>query len=139
MLVLDSDTFSELQMPGSKRDRILRRIEESGHTPAITIVTVEQALCGWINRIARVPPHEQVLFYARLGSLVEVFRRWSVIPFDKNAATKFVDLKHQWPRVGNPDLKIAAIILCHDEGLLLTGNIRDFIGPLGERAIDWRS
>lgn len=139
MLVLDTDTFSELQMPGSKRERILRRIEESGFNPAITIVTVEQTLSGWINKIARVPPPEQVLFYARLGSLVEVFRRWSLIPFDKQAATKFVELKHQWPRVGNSDLKIAAIILCHNDALLLTGNMRDFIGPLGERAIDWRN
>src|SRR5438874_1039917 len=111
MLVLDTDTFSLLQHPGDTRARILRVIEESGHSPVITIVTVEQALCGWINRIDQNTLTQQVPLYARLGSLVELFKRWPVLPFDEAAAAKAAELKHQWTLIGMPDVKIAAIVL----------------------------
>ena len=67
----------------------------------------------------------QVNAYTELVALLDFFSRWSVLPFEQNAATRFEQLRGDGVRIGSMDLKIACIALVHN-ALVLTANLRDF-------------
>jgi tRNA(fMet)-specific endonuclease VapC len=71
-----------------------------------------------------------------LSQFVDVLRGMTVMPFDAAAASEFVRLRRQKPRVGTMDLKIAAIALAHD-ALLLSANRRDYEKVPGLRVENW--
>jgi tRNA(fMet)-specific endonuclease VapC len=104
---------------------------------AVTVITVEEQMRGWLAEIARHhDPHRQIAPYAKLHRQVEVFADWIVLPWDASAADLFVNLRRQGLRIGSLDLKIACIALTHD-ATLLTRNASDFSQVPGLRREDW--
>ena len=138
MILLDTDHFSAFQRRGVRanalRDRMRDRADE---TFALTIVTAEEEMRGWIAAIHRAPAgQEQVRFYESLLALFRSLGKWTIIPFDSIAAERFLDLKHRGIRIGTMDLKIAAIALA-DDALLLSANLRDFQAVPDLRVENW--
>lgn len=104
---------------------------------ATTAVTLEEQMRRWLAQISRLKePEKQVSAYSRLTSLVDFFGYWTLLPFDEDAAAKFVGFRKQKVRTATMDLKIASIAVSQ-RCLLLTGNTRDFENVPGVRIEDW--
>ena len=106
--------------------RLAERLEAAPDEKAVTVITLEEQMRGWLADISRQrEPHRQVNGYAKLQRQVDVFADWTVLGWDDDSADLFVDLRRQRVRIGSMDLKIACIALAHD-CTLLTRNSRDF-------------
>jgi tRNA(fMet)-specific endonuclease VapC len=128
MIVLDADHISELQYPNSVRGAaLLRRLDAVDSDQVITaIVTFEEQMRGWLAMINKQPAGiSQVDAYTNLVEVMQFYRTWILLPFDRLAAEEFHQLKSQKIRIGTMDLKIAAIVLAR-QGTLLSANLRDF-------------
>lgn len=137
MLVLDTNHTSELVFRTAAGLRLLQRLDQSGGEVAVTAITVEESLRGWLAEIRRqTEPRLQIPAYRRLIRQVEVFASWLVLPWDDDAANRFDALKAIRQRVGTQDLKIACICLAHD-ATLLTRNRVDFEKVPGLRVDNW--
>jgi tRNA(fMet)-specific endonuclease VapC len=137
LLVLDTDHFSEWERGSAAGSRLRTRLESVQPAKAVTIVTVEEQMRGWLARIRRHnDPHRQIPPYAKLLRQVEAFGSWLILPWDTDTAHLFVDLRRQPVRIGSMDLKIACIALTHD-ATLLTRNAHDFAQVPGLRHENW--
>ncbi len=104
---------------------------------AVTIITVEEQMRGWLAEINRHhDPHRQIAPYAKLQRQVEVFADWTILPWDAQAADQFLSFRRQGLRIGSLDLKIACIALAHD-AVLLTRNAGDFARVPSLRLENW--
>ena len=65
------------------------------------------------------------------------FSRFEIISYTVAAIARFEQLKRMRLGVRAPDLRIAAIVLEHSGGILVTRNIRDFKLVLGLAIADW--
>lgn len=137
MLILDTDHASELGMRSAAGVRLLNRLAVSKEDVAITAITVEEQMRGWLAEIRRhADPARQIKAYDHLVRQVEILASWVTLPWDEDAITKFSTLRAAGVRVGTQDLKIAAIALAHD-ALLLTRNSLDFAKVPGLRFENW--
>lgn len=137
MLILDTDHLTEIDRTFAASSRLVQRLNESGEEAAITIVTVEEQLRGWLAQIGRLQdPARQVAAYRRLQERVASFAAWSVLPWTQETAEIFVRLRAGGVRIGSMDLKIACIVLSRN-ATLLTRNLRHFQQVPGLRAEDW--
>lgn len=137
MLVLDTNHASELLFRTTAGLRLLRRLDQSVGDTAVTAVTVEESLRGWLAEIRRSSePRQQIPAYQRLIRQVEVFASWLVLPWDEDAAVHFDALKSLRQKIGTQDLKIACICLAHG-ATLLTRNVADFTPVPGLRVENW--
>jgi tRNA(fMet)-specific endonuclease VapC len=108
-----------------------------GETVAISVVTIEEQLRGWLAAIAKErSARRQVGPYRELAGLFEFFAEFLIAPFDDNAADRFDELRPAHRRMGTMDLKIAAIALVND-ALLVSANQRDFNRLPGLRIENW--
>ena len=104
---------------------------------AVTVVTYEEQMRGWLAYIARAHTTEQqVQAYRRLRVHIERFRRIPLVDFDEQAAAAFERLRQARLRVGTMDLKIAAIAVANN-ATLLSSNLTDFARVPGLRVEDW--
>lgn len=104
---------------------------------ALTVVTVEEGMRGWLAQISRVRDvHRQVAPYAKLQRQVEALAHWLILPWNADSAELFVEFRRQGLRLGTLDLKIACIVLAHD-ATLLTRNEADFTQVPGLRVENW--
>jgi len=110
------------------------------HDPAdlaLTIVTVEETLTGWYSQIRKAKNDEQLIrAYAALQQAVEFCARVRILPVDQEALLRFKDLRSKKLRVGNNDLRMAAVVLSHNAELV-TRNLRDFKRITGLQIVDW--
>jgi tRNA(fMet)-specific endonuclease VapC len=137
LLVLDTDHVSALGFSSASSLELLERIHASGQSAATTIVTVEEQLRGWLAEIHRLKDlHRQIFAYARLQHRIEFFAAWTVLPWNDAAADLFIGIRRQGVRIGSMDLKIACIVLAHDN-TLLTRNAADFAQVPGLRFENW--
>jgi tRNA(fMet)-specific endonuclease VapC len=137
LLVLDTDHFSELERDSAAGQRLTRRLEMSRLSKAVTIVSVEEQLRGWLAELGRHhDPHHQITAYAKLQRQIETFANWAVLPWDVESADMFVKLRRQGVRIGSLDLKIACIAITLDV-TLLTRNAAHFAQVPGLRFEDW--
>jgi tRNA(fMet)-specific endonuclease VapC len=137
MLVLDTDHASELGMRSAAGIRLLQRLEATREDAAITAITVEEGMRGWLAEIRRhSDPARQMAAYDHLVRQVELFAAWTILPWDHEAVETFNRLRGQGARVGTQDLKIAAIALAHD-ARLLTRNAVDFAKVPGLHFENW--
>jgi tRNA(fMet)-specific endonuclease VapC len=93
---------------------------------AVTIVTFEEQMRGWLAFIAKAKtPEQQVAAYARLHTLLRDYQRFPVLDFDHPAAQLLASLRRRYRRHGAADLKIAAIAIAAG-AKLLSRNVRHF-------------
>jgi tRNA(fMet)-specific endonuclease VapC len=76
------------------------------------------------------------LAYQGLQQLGTDYRSIAIIPFSRAAALEHQHLRKKYPRLGNMDLKIAAISLTTN-AILLTRNLSDFGKIVELRTEDW--
>ena len=137
MLILDTDHLTVLDRGLPSSGRLIQRLDASDEDPAITIISVEEQLRGWLVQIGRLQdPFRQTAPYRRLQERVASFAEWNVLPWTQEAAEIFVRLRGNGVRIGSMDLKIAAIALSYG-ALLLTRNLRHFEKVPGLHAEDW--
>jgi tRNA(fMet)-specific endonuclease VapC len=137
MFVLDTNHASELVFRTSGGLRLFQRLGETIGEVAVTAITVEESLRGWLAEIRRTTdPRRQIPAYQRLVRQVEVFASWLVLPWDEDSANHFDAQKSLRHKVGTQDLKIACICLAHD-ATLLTRNTTDFTPIPGLRVENW--
>lgn len=104
----------------------MHKLHSSPREKALTIVTVEERLRGWLAEINRRRElRDQITPYAKLQRQVEAFSDWNILPWDEAAAELFLKYRREGIRIGSMDLKIACITLAHDAALL-TRNTIDF-------------
>jgi tRNA(fMet)-specific endonuclease VapC len=139
MILLDTDHFSTLKYRESPRCRALRdRMDATGWKEfAITIVSVEEQMRGWLTEVGRLRKvRDQVWAYEELGKFVQSLRDWEIVEFNERAVDIVEGVRRQEVRVGIMDLKIASTALAND-ALLLSANHRDFGKVPGLRVEDW--
>jgi tRNA(fMet)-specific endonuclease VapC len=139
MLVLDTDHVCLLQHADSPlAGRIRARLAASAEREVVTtIVTAEEQLRGWLGVISTAKrPDQLAAAYARLGQLLENYRRVPLLDFDTAAADEYTSLLKRRLRVPTMDLRIAAITMAH-RGTLLTRNRKDFARIPGLDIEDW--
>jgi tRNA(fMet)-specific endonuclease VapC len=137
MIVLDTDHASALGYPESARcQRLMARLDTAGdEVVAVTCVTVEEQMRGWLAAIAKErKPRRQVAAYREFVELWTFFGHFTILPFTDAAA----DRVDGWGgiRIGTMDKKIAAITLSSNS-LLLTANRRDYSLIPGLRFENW--
>jgi tRNA(fMet)-specific endonuclease VapC len=138
MIVLDTDHLSALVDHRHRFGIALeKRLVDSGDEVAVSIVSVEEQLRGWLAQIHRVHDlHKQIIPYLRLAKLIDFLRDWNVLEWNSAAADEFLSLRKQRIRIGTQDLKIAAIAKTRNS-LLLSANLRDFEQVPNLRVEDW--
>ena len=108
-----------------------------GQGLAVTIVTVEEQMRGWLNAIRRASSRvEQITAYARLHGAMEYYRTVQLLDFEDSAYGHFTRLRAQEIRIGTLDLRIASIVLAAG-GVLITRNVRDFSQVPGLTLENW--
>ncbi len=140
MLILDTDVLTIIQRRrGIEYTRLARRLNQVDDDVAVTIVSFEEQMRGWLTYISREKNEaHEIEGYSRLKALLEDFQTRPVLDYDIKATVAFRELVSQRVRIGTMDLKIAAIALSHD-ALLITRNVRDFEKVPGLQVADWTS
>jgi tRNA(fMet)-specific endonuclease VapC len=138
MLILDSDHLRVLQYTNPASERLTQRLLNAQQPVVTTIISVEEAVRGWMAQIARAKTgRQQVPYYTQLAALFSFFSTWVILPFDDGAAAEFEHLRALRLRsIGTQDLKIAAIALYH-QATLLSANARHFNLVPGLVVEDW--
>jgi tRNA(fMet)-specific endonuclease VapC len=113
------------------------RLEAAGGDHALTVITVEEQMRGWLAEIHRHPDlNRQIIPYGKLQRQVELLAEWIILPWDAEAAASFTRFRREGVRIGSLDLKIACIALAYDV-TLLTRNTSDFAHVPGLRFENW--
>ena len=137
LFILDTDHVTYFQR---NHPRVVQRVlEVSSQNLAVTIVTAEEQMRGWLNAIRRASSgSELTIAYASLRASLEYYETVQLLDFDAAAHERFGALRKQKVRIGTLDLRIAAITLTTG-GVLVTGNGRDFSQVPGLTFEDWSS
>jgi tRNA(fMet)-specific endonuclease VapC len=128
VIVLDSDVLSLVQRKsGNEYARLVARLNALPKQPvAVTIITFEEQMRGWLAYVARARSVErQITAYSKLHELLRDFQARPVLDFDDRAAVEFQRLTRSRVRIGTMDLTIAAIVLAHG-ATLYSRNTVDF-------------
>lgn len=135
LYVLDTDHVTLYQR---NDPRVLARIASVSYNDlAVTLITAEEQLRGWLKLIRRASNRERlVMSYARLRKALDYFCRIRVLDFDDEAGSRYESLRQRRIRIGTRDLRIAATVLSAD-GILVTRNRLDFTQVPGLVLEDW--
>ena len=125
--ILDTDHFSLLQRENPILKQRIALVDPD--EIAITVVTVEEQLRGWLSVIRRYSqsnnPEKLIWAYMGLRDAVNYISQFQVVELTLEAYNLFVELRQQGVRIGTQDLRIAAITLSQ-QVTLVTRNQRDF-------------
>jgi tRNA(fMet)-specific endonuclease VapC len=138
MHILDTDHLSLIRRNGSDGQRILANLDSRDAIEvATTVITFEEQTRGYLALLGRAKTLEQtVLAYSGLQKLASDYQSITLLAFDHAAALEHQQLRKRYPRLGNMDLKIAAIAITQ-HATLLTRNAKDF-SQIAELSIeDW--
>ncbi len=138
MYIFDTDHLSLIQRNGDDGKRILARLATIEDAEvAVTVITYEEQARGRLSLLAKAKTlDEQVLAYQGLQQLATDYCSIPIIPFNRNASVEYQRLRKAYPRLGNMDLKIAAIALTN-QAILLTRNQSDFGLIVELQSEDW--
>lgn len=89
-----------------------------------------------INQIKSASVGELVLAYESLANITDFLAGFTRLPFDREAAARFLKLRKQGVRIGTMDLRIACIVMEYD-AVLLTRNTKDFEKVPGLKFENW--
>ena len=139
MYILDTDHLSFIQRKGQEGRNILVRLSRLSEDAevAVTVITYEEQIRGRLSFIAKARTTEEtVKGYQGLQQTLVDYRSIVVIPFNDIAIVEHQRLRKAYPRLGNMDLKIAAIALVNNT-ILLTRNKSDFGQIVDLQIEDW--
>lgn len=138
MYILDTDHLSLIQRNGEAGKQILAKLALLKEPEvAVTVITYEEQVRGRLNVLSRAKTlDEQILGYQGLQRLVLDYQSIEMVAFSQSAAVEHQRLRKAYPRIGNMDLKIAAVALANN-AILLTRNISDFGQIAALRTEDW--
>ncbi|MGI0491007.1 type II toxin-antitoxin system VapC family toxin [Alkalinema pantanalense CENA528] len=126
MYLLDTDHLSLIQRGSSLGQTLLTRLIATNQPFATTIVTYEEQSRGWLAYLSNAKTSDaQVIAYGFLQNHTLHYREIDLLPFSTAAAQIHQNLRQSYLRLGNNDLKIAAITIAH-QATLLTRNTKDF-------------
>jgi tRNA(fMet)-specific endonuclease VapC len=137
--VLDTDHLSLFQR---QHPTVTQRLNQINFVnTAITVVTLEEQMKGWLNMINKYndqPSQSEklILAYKGLRDGVEYLNKLKFLDFDLSANKFYQELVHQRIRIGTRDLRIAAITLSIN-GILVTRNTKDFAKVPNLQIEDW--
>jgi tRNA(fMet)-specific endonuclease VapC len=136
--ILDTDHLSLIQRNGKEGKQILFRLAAIKESEVVvTVITYEEQVRVRLNVLSRAKSlDEQTLAYQGLQQLVVDYQSIAIVHFSRAAALEHQRLRKAYPRVGNMDLKIAAIALTND-AILLTRNESDFGQVVELQTQDW--
>ena len=138
MYILDTDYLSLLENGHLKSLERLSEIEPDG--VAITAITVEERVQGWLSAIRRAsaPAQADRLIWAYVGlrQTVRYVNGFTILDWTEAASLKFTQLRGAGVRIGTQDLRIAAVVLSVD-AVLVTRNQKDFDRVPGLVIEDW--
>jgi tRNA(fMet)-specific endonuclease VapC len=81
LLILDTDHYSEWERGSAAGRRLLERLQPRRAELAVTVITVEEQMRGWLGESNRQRElSKQVLPYAKLQRQVEIFGEWLILP-----------------------------------------------------------
>jgi tRNA(fMet)-specific endonuclease VapC len=138
MYILDTDHLSLIQRNGQEGKRILARLSAVENSAvSVAVITYEEQVRGRLNLVSKAKTlDERIRAYAGLQQISTDYRFITIISLDRAAALEHERLRKAYPRLGNMDLKIAAIALTNN-ATLLTRNYSDF-GQITELTTeDW--
>lgn len=127
MYILDTDHLSLIQRNGQEGKQILARLAILNNPEvAVTIITYEEQVRGRLSFLSKARNiDQQILAYEGLEQLVLDYQSIVIVPFNRIAILEHQRLRKSYPRLGNMDLKIAAITLTN-KAILITRNESDF-------------
>lgn len=139
MLVLDSDHLTELGFQSTPGRRLSKRLGQSDLPAVIPIISFQEQMAGILSRINQIKNTsvaELAMAYESLANISDFLAGFTRLPFDREAAARFLKLRKQGVRIGTMDLRIACIVMEHD-ALLLTRNTKDFEKVPGLKFENW--
>ena len=93
---------------------------------ALTIINVEEQLCGWYTRLRRAKKRDELAeIYERMTIAVRCYAGFKMLSFPAPAIARYEQLRAAHRNIGKNDLRIAAIVL-HYGDTLVTRNVGDF-------------
>jgi tRNA(fMet)-specific endonuclease VapC len=97
MILVDTDHLTLLKYPDSERGvRLNARLNTlpPDEVVAISIISVEEQMRGWLAAIAKERhAMRQVFGYSELARLFDYFRAFTILLFDERAADQFENLR----------------------------------------------
>jgi tRNA(fMet)-specific endonuclease VapC len=139
VFLLDTDHLGIVQRKTApEHESLIRRMRQHPLGDFfVSIVSFHEQVMGWKAYIQRARGVEgPVRGYAMFQEILSDFTRMNVLPFDREAANVFTDLRKSGMRLGTMDLRIGSVALVH--GLMvLTRNTRDFERIPGLQIEDW--
>lgn len=134
--VLDTDIISLLQQGHPQTSA--RYSQVPLHKVGITVISVEEQLSSWYTLIRQAKrPDDAARGYFSLAQNVSSFAQFEILPYPVVAISRFEQLKRMKLGVRAFDMRIAAIVLEHPGGILVTRNTRDFKVIPGLSIEDW--
>jgi tRNA(fMet)-specific endonuclease VapC len=92
----------------------------------VTVISYEEQVKGWFKVLSAAKRREETAFgYLGLQQMSQDYCAIAMLPFDVPAIEQYEQLRVRYRRLGQNDLKIAAIAI-HHGGTLLTRNRKDF-------------
>jgi len=137
--VLDTDHLSLFQR---EHPTVTQRLNQINFVnTAITVVTLEEQMKGWLNVINKYndqPSQSEklILAYKGLRDGIEYLNKLRLLDFNQPAYNVYQELVCQRIRIGTRDLRIAAIALSIN-AILVTRNTKDFAKVPNLQIEDW--
>ncbi len=138
MYVLDTDHISLIQRGGAEGRSILAKLAHFREDEiCVTVITYEEQIKGWLKALSGAKRREDIAFcYLGLKQTARDFCSIDILSFDVAAIEQYEKLRTTYRRLGQNDLKIAAIAIVHG-AIVITRNQRDF-GQITElKSEDW--
>ena len=89
--LMDSDHVSLIDRAGMEGARIIARIAAlPPNSVAVSLVSYEEQMRGWMAKIARMPSVDrQMAAYSRLDRMRDYYCTTPILPFDEKALAQF--------------------------------------------------
>jgi tRNA(fMet)-specific endonuclease VapC len=135
LLAPDTNALSAWMRRDEKIERRLRDV-----SPALPVSALQEACYGWILAARKAEQRSREDLAAEhldlLAALIEFSRNLVILRYTPEAQAIYRSLRRGRGNRGREDLRIAAICLAHDTGLL-TRNVTDFSDFPGLRVASW--
>ncbi len=135
LYVLDTDHLSLLQRGNENIHKHLLIVSPT--EIAITVVSLEEQLRGWLAVINKVNNSQQrIRAYKQLKEITLAFSQLNILDYTEQADNLFEQFRKEKVRIGTQDLRIASITLANNATLITRNNV-DFNQISRLKVEDW--